>query len=90
MTITKDARLNFRLTRHDDELVRDAASALGQSVTEFVTESVVQRAHSVLADRRVFELSDVQWDRFVLALDRPSKPNPRLLKLLSLPSETED
>lgn len=42
-------------------------------------------AHQALADRRHFPLSDVQWDEFQQALDRPVQAKPRLQNLFSKP-----
>ena len=36
-----------------------------------------------LADRRVFQLDEVQWAAFMAALDLPPRDNPRLRKLLA-------
>ena len=53
---TKDSRLNVRLRAADDELIRRAAEMTGQSVSEFLTKSAIDRAHEVLADQRAFVL----------------------------------
>jgi uncharacterized protein (DUF1778 family) len=63
---TKDARLNLRL--------RHAADQTGQSVTEFLTTSAIERAHEVLADQRRFVLDEATWDEFVALLDAPVHP----------------
>ena len=82
---TKDARLNLRLTPADDELIRHAADAVGQSVTEFLTTSALDRAHDVLADQRHFVLDAATWDAFVALLDRPPRPDPGLVELFGRP-----
>ncbi|WP_145227606.1 DUF1778 domain-containing protein [Rudaeicoccus suwonensis] len=79
----KHARLAMRLTPDQDALIRDAAAATGQSLTEFVMTAAVGRAEDTLADRRVFRLSDVAWADFATILDRPAKPIPELAALLS-------
>lgn len=86
MPATKSARLNLRLNDEDDALLRQAADALGQSVSEFLTDSAVERAHEVLADQRHFILDDKTWDRFVAVLDTPAEPDPALVALFSRPS----
>ncbi|HJQ00705.1 MAG TPA: DUF1778 domain-containing protein [Jatrophihabitans sp.] len=83
MTATKAARLNLRLNDQDNALVRQAAQLVGQSVTEFLTSSGVERAHEVLADQRHFTLDAATWDRFVAALDEPVEPDPALVALFS-------
>lgn len=81
-TARKDARLAVRLTPEQDALIRDAAAATGQSLTEFVISSTVSRAEDALADRRVFRLDDAAWTEFNAILDRPAERIPELAKLL--------
>lgn len=83
---TKDARLNLRLRATDDELIRHAAEQTGQSVSEFLTTSAVERAHEVLADQRTFVLDAETWNEFVALLDQPVRPDPRLVELFARPS----
>ncbi len=85
MPATKSARLNLRLNDDDDALLRQAANTLGQSVSEFLTDSAVDRAHEVLADQRHFVLDQDAWDRFVTVLDSPAEPDPALVELFSRP-----
>jgi uncharacterized protein (DUF1778 family) len=85
MPATKSSRLNLRLNDEDDALLRRAASVLGQSVSEFLTDSAVDRAHEVLADQRHFVLDDKTWDRFIAVLDAPAEPDPALVALFTRP-----
>ncbi len=86
-TATKDARLNLRLTPGDDELIREAAAATGLTVSEFLTQAAVARAHEVLVDRRDFVVDDDDsWDAFLQALDKPATPSAKLVELFSRPS----
>lgn len=78
----KQARLAVRLTPEQDALIRDAAAAVGQSLTDFVTAAAVIRAEDALADRRVFRLDRVAWAEFSAILDRPAQPIPELVELL--------
>jgi uncharacterized protein (DUF1778 family) len=82
---TKDSRLNLRLRAADDELIRHAAAQTGQTVSDFLTASAIERAHDVLADQRSFELDQSTWDQFVALLDAPARPNPRLVELFARP-----
>jgi uncharacterized protein (DUF1778 family) len=85
MAAIKEARLNLRLKPADDELIRQAAKSVGKSVTDFLSEAALERAHEVLADQRHFVLDEETWDEFVTILDRPARPDPRLLELFSRP-----
>ncbi len=64
-------------------MIRDAAAASGQSLTEFVTTAAVARAEDALADRRVFRLSDAAWAQFTAILDRPGRRIHELAELLN-------
>lgn len=85
MATTKQARLNLRLRATDDDLIRRAAGTVGQSVSEFIASSALERAQDVLADQRLFLLDGEAWDQFVDALDRPVRPDPRLVELFARP-----
>jgi uncharacterized protein (DUF1778 family) len=82
---TKDSRLNLRLRAVDDELIRHAAAQTGQSVSEFLTTSAVERAHEILADQREFILDEHTWAEFTRLLDEPPRPDPRLVELFARP-----
>lgn len=82
---TKDARLNLRLRAADDELIRHAAAQSGQSVSDFLTASAVERAHEVLADQSSFTLEAATWDEFVALVDAPVRPDGRLVELFARP-----
>jgi len=82
----KDARIAMRLTPSQDALIRDAAAATGQSLTQFVTTAALAHAEDALADRRVFRLDDAAWAEFTALLDRPAEHNTALAELLHLPA----
>lgn len=86
----KQARLAVRLTPGQDALIRDAASVLGQSLTDFVTTAAIDRAENTLADRRVFRLDDAAWEEFTAILDRPARRIPELAELLNSPAPWDD
>lgn len=81
--ISKDGRLNLRVTARQETLIRRAAAAVDKSVTEFVLDSVALRADRVLGERRWFVLSDSDWDRFNELIDAPIKDDGRLRSLLT-------
>lgn len=86
----RDARLNLRASARQDELIREAASAVDKSVTEFVLEAASLAAEQVLADRRWFVLDDLSWEEFQAALERPVVFKPRLSALLEQPNFFQD
>ena len=78
-------KLDLRLSSADKRTLEAAASLSNGSVSEFVRESAVSRAHEMLADRRMFVLSQSKWDEFQAALDAPTRHNPRIQRLLTEP-----
>jgi uncharacterized protein (DUF1778 family) len=74
--------INLRASRKQKILIDRAAEALGRSRSEFMLYTACREAESVLLDRRYFALSEEAFKRFTTILDRPSKDNPRLRRLL--------
>jgi uncharacterized protein (DUF1778 family) len=58
---SKTKRLNLRLTRQQDALLRSAAVSRGESAHDFVVRHAVEAAEMELADRRVFAIDDDAW-----------------------------
>lgn len=85
----KTERLAVRLTRGQDELVRRAAEARGEQLSEYVVRHVVEAAETDLADRRVFLLEDAAWIELQARLSASPALKPRLSKLLGNPSVLE-
>jgi uncharacterized protein (DUF1778 family) len=85
MAGTRTARRNLRVSPADDDLFRQAADLVGESVSEFLVESGRERAEMILADRTEFEIDASAWDAFLVELDRPAKVNPAFAELLRRP-----
>jgi uncharacterized protein (DUF1778 family) len=83
MTAIKDSRIAVRMSSEQSALIRQAAEVQGVSITEFTVAAAITRAGDVLADRRVFPVSDVAWTEFLVVLDRPVSHKPRLQRLLA-------
>jgi uncharacterized protein (DUF1778 family) len=76
-------KLDLRLTAQAKHALQGAAKATHKTLSDFVLESALIRADSVLADRQVFRLDAQKWAAFLTALDAQPKPRSRLAKLLS-------
>jgi uncharacterized protein (DUF1778 family) len=87
--LAKTERLAVRLTRSQDEVIRRAAEARGEPLSEYVVRHVVEAAEFDLADRLVFVLEDTAWNELQVRLSAPPVPKPRLSKLLQSPSILE-
>ncbi len=85
----REDRLEVRLTPNAKSMLKRAASVERKTVSAFVLDKGLEAAAETLADRREFRLSARQYDAFIAALDAPTKPRPRLEKLLKMPSVLE-
>ncbi len=74
--------INLRIETRTRQLIDDAAAVLGKTRTEFMIESARRQAIDVLLDQRLFVLDPKRYDAFVLALDNPPAPGPKLRSLL--------
>jgi uncharacterized protein (DUF1778 family) len=81
----KVERVELRATSRHTSVIRQAADATGKTVSAFVLDAAYLEAQRALADRRLFMLDPEHWDRFVKALDRPTRRKPRLAKLMQQP-----
>ncbi|MBC7964786.1 MAG: DUF1778 domain-containing protein [Fuerstia sp.] len=74
-----DARINVRLPSELKQTIEEAASALGQTVSEFAISTVVREARQVLHNAQITRLSNRDRDRFLQALDAAdARPNTAL------------
>lgn len=85
----RDSRLNLRTSSKQDSLIRQAAQAKDMTVSEFVLEAATSTAEQVLADRRLFVVSEEAWQAFEAALERPAVHKPALRALLQRDSQLE-
>jgi uncharacterized protein (DUF1778 family) len=85
----KSERIDIRTTPSAKRALQDAAIVSSKTVSEFLLDSALTKAAEVLADQRLFLLNDEQWENFMVALDAPLQPMPRLEKLLREPSVLE-
>lgn len=85
----KTERLAVRLTRSQDDVIRRAADARGELLSEYVVRHVVEAAEADLADRRLFILDDAAWNELQARLSAPPISKARLSKLLQIPSVLE-
>jgi len=81
-----DHQWDIRVTSRSGALVRRAATLMGVSVSEFVVDSAVARAESVIASDTPRPLSSAEFKRFVEALDRAPVAVPQLADLFSMPT----
>lgn len=89
----KTQRINLRATERQEALIRRAAEATDNTLTDFILISAVEQAERVLADRRWFTTTDAQFDEFVRLLDAPLPSTSKFSRLFSrasrLPADGE-
>jgi len=85
MSVTKEERLQIRVDPAEKRLLERAAEASHVSVSAFVLQSAAVQAASVLADRRLIELSAEAAAAFSEALEQPATINRRLAAALKRP-----
>jgi uncharacterized protein (DUF1778 family) len=73
-----DARLDFRLNREQKSLIDRAACLAGQSVTDFATATLIEKAKGVIQEHEVRVLSNRDRDIFLALLDSDAEPNAAL------------
>lgn len=83
------SRINFRVTRDEEELIRAGAAVRGVTVTAYLLQIARKQAEEDLADRRFFLISREKMNAFHAALERPVQEKARLRRLFSEPSLLE-
>ncbi|MES2130184.1 MAG: DUF1778 domain-containing protein [Pseudomonadota bacterium] len=74
--------INLRIDASTRQLIDDAAAIDGKTRTEFMIESARRQAINVLLDQRLFAMQPENHDAFLLALEHPPAPGPKLRSLL--------
>ena len=64
-------RLELRLTDAERELDAAAATAVGETLSDFFRRAARVRAQQILADQREIALNEQEAARFLDALDQP-------------------
>jgi uncharacterized protein (DUF1778 family) len=82
----RSEKLDIRLTPEAKQILQQAAKERHTSISQFVLESALRSASTVLAERSRLGLNAEQWEAFMAALDAPPRRHPRLERLLNEPS----
>lgn len=78
--LPKSARLESRCTVHQKDIVMQAASLSGLSITDFTINSVLERAAEIIKKQNILTLSIEDQKFFVNALLNPPEPNKALIQ----------
>lgn len=76
----KETRLVARTTAEIQEIIQRAADYSGATLSQFLIESAMQRAHDVIQRSETLHLSMAGADALYAALENPPRANAKLLK----------
>lgn len=82
-TPRKTRTINLRIEPEHHDLIAQAASLGGHSVTAYMTEAALLKAREDLIDRRFIDLSADAFAEISAALDGPGEAQARLVRLFS-------
>lgn len=79
----RDILLNVRTNSETKQLLKEAATMLGTTVTGFLLSTATKEAHELINNKHHFILNTEQWNKFCNALNTKPKENKALQKLLN-------
>ena len=79
----RDILLNVRTNSETKQLLKEAATMLGTTVTGFLLSTATKEAYKLLNNKRHFILNTEQWNKFCNALNDKPNENKALQKLLN-------
>jgi len=82
----KTEHLDIRITPEVRRLLQQAARERHTTISQFVLQSALHSANTVLAERSRIALNAEQWTAFMAALDAPPRRHPRMERLLNEPT----
>ena len=76
----KETRLVARTSREIQEIIQGAADYSGATLSQFLIESAMEKAHTVIERTETLHLSIAGADALYAALENPPKANKKVLK----------
>lgn len=76
--VAKQDRIGARVPHDVYETLCRAAELSGATVNQFLVQSALKEAHSVIEREEMIRLSSRDWSWLLELLDNPPKPNPKL------------
>ncbi|MDQ2733289.1 MAG: DUF1778 domain-containing protein [Armatimonadota bacterium] len=74
----KTARLNCRVRASIKERAEEAAGILGQSITDFTEQALVEKSEAVFHHAERLQLSERAFEQFLQAINEPGEPTSAL------------
>ena len=78
-TERKQTRLVARTTNEIQEIIQRAADYSGATLSQFLIESAIEKAHNVIERTETLQLSMAGADALLTALENPPLANDKLL-----------
>lgn len=78
-TVTRNERLDARVTREEKEMIETAANLRGTSASDFVRVVLKEAALNTIREHEVLSLNENARRVFVESLLHPPKPNERAI-----------
>ena len=75
----KETRLVARTTNEIQEIIQRAADYSGATLSQFLIESAIEKAHNVIERTETLQLSMAGADALIAAIENPPKANEKLL-----------
>jgi len=75
----KTERISARVDERVYETLTRAAALVGSTVNQFLVQSALERAQSVIEEQDILRLSAKDSERFFHAIENPPPPNEKLL-----------
>ena len=79
--LTKNNRIDIRLSDEDKRLIEKAASCFSQSISSYILTVVIKQAKLDLMDYGAIVLSNQDRDYVLNKTDEPGEPNDNLKNL---------
>ena len=82
MTSTARERIEMRIDAESKSMAERASAALGcTSLTEFITRLIREHAPTILQEQATLQLTNAQFDRFLVACQGSKSPSSCLLSV---------
>ena len=79
-TVRKETRLVARTSKEIQEIIQRAADYSGATLSQFLIESAMEKARTVIERTETLHLSMAGADALFAALENPPKANKKVLK----------
>ena len=87
VALAKSERMELRISPDVKSEIETAAQLSRVSVSQFIADSAVQRAETIISEHSRIKLTEASWNAVMEALENPPAPNERLRRAAAISSE---